>query len=321
MAPGRIRIGTCSWTESSLIESGAFYPHGAGTPKARLKYYSHRFDTVEIESSYYQIPTLEMAHAWVSRTPPNFLFHAKAFGALTGHNIDPRRLPEHLRRMLPESDREKEELHLAEPELLKGVARAMLEALAPLKEARKMGFVIFQFPPWFGFSKANLAYLGYCRELMTGVPIAVEFRHGSWFTAHHSGQLFAFLREHKITYITCDEPQYGNLTTAPFHPEATTGIAYLRLHGRNGDSWHGGAPTDEYLYPEEELLEIARHALRLSETARTTFIMFNNCRCGYAATNALRMRNHCLRKSENCGGDRDNLEEQGVCSHEAPNER
>ncbi|WP_224956393.1 DUF72 domain-containing protein [Geomonas subterranea] len=295
MAPGKIRIGTCSWTESSLIESGAFYPRGAGTPKARLKFYARQFDTVEIESSYYQIPSIDMAQAWAGRTPPGFLFHVKAFGALTGHNIDPRRLPEELRGMLAPGDLGREELHVAEPGMLKAMAQALLASLEPLRQARKMGFIIFQFPPWFGYKKANLDYLSYCKELVAGFPIAVEFRHGSWFTSQHRDEMLAFLKEHKITYITCDEPQYGNLTTAPFHPDATTGIAYLRLHGRNGDGWHSDVPGDEYLYQEAELKEIARHALQLGERARTTFIMFNNCRCGYAAQNALEMRRHCQR--------------------------
>ncbi|MBJ6750209.1 DUF72 domain-containing protein [Geomonas anaerohicana] len=289
MAPGKIRIGTCSWTESSLIESGTFYPHGASTPKARLKFYARRFDTVEIESSYYQIPTLEMAQAWAERTPPGFLFHVKAFGALTGHNIDPHRLPERLRAMLAPADLEREDLHVAEPTLLKAMAQALVAALEPLKQAHKMGFVIFQFPPWFGYKKSNLDYIHYCRELMAGIPIAVEFRHGSWFTSQHRDDMLAFLKKHKITYITCDEPQFGNLSTAPFHPAATTGIAYFRLHGRNGDSWHSEAPTDEYLYPQYELQEIARHAVRLSEAVRTIFIMFSNCRCGYAMRNALEL--------------------------------
>ncbi|WP_328755644.1 DUF72 domain-containing protein [Geomonas propionica] len=246
-----------------------------------------------MESSYYHIPSLEMAQAWAERTPPGFLFHVKAYGALTGHNIDPRRLPEELRGMLAPCDLDREELHVAEPALLRAMAQTLLAALEPLRQARKMGFIIFQFPPWFGYKKANLDYLHYCKELMAGTPVAVEFRHGSWFTSQHRDEMLAFLKGHKITYITCDEPQFGNLTTAPFHPAATTGIAYIRLHGRNGDSWHSEAPTDEYRYQEAELKEIAAHALNLSEAARTTFIMFNNCRCGYAAQNALEMRDLC----------------------------
>ena len=68
---------------------------------------------------------------------------------------------------------------------------------------------------------------------MAGLPIAVEFRHGSWLTRAHADDVLAFLKEHKISYITCDEPQYGNLSTAPFRPEVTTSMGYLRLHGRN----------------------------------------------------------------------------------------
>lgn len=293
MPPGTIRIGTSSWTEKSLIEGGAFYPRSAGTPKARLKYYARRFDTVEIDSSYYQIPTTDMARAWAERTPDKFLFHVKAYGALTGHNIDPKRLPDHLRRMLPVEDRDRDDVHVSDPAALKAMAQEMTGALAPLKEAGKLGFIIFQFPPWFGCKKANKEYLLYCRELVAGHPIAVEFRHGSWLTGRNREGVFAFLRENKITYITCDEPQLGSLATAPFHPEATTSVAYLRLHGRSADNWQTHENGKEYLYGEPELKLIAAEAARLSEKARLTFVMFNNCRCGYAVRNALQMRDLC----------------------------
>ncbi len=296
MAPGKVRIGTCSWTEKSLIEGGAFYPSGAGTPKARLKYYARRFDTVEIDSSYYQIPSTDMARAWAERTPEKFLFHVKAYGALTGHNIDPKRLPVHLRLMLPEQERDREDLHVCDPAALKAMAAAMTKALEPLREAGKLGFIIFQFPPWFGCKKANRDYLLYCKELMAGHPIAVEFRHGSWLTSRNREQSLAFLREHKITYITCDEPQLGTLATAPFHPASTTSVAYLRLHGRNADLWHPrvGAREEEYLYDDKELEMFAAEARRLSGKARITFVMFNNSRCGFAVRNALKMKEYCL---------------------------
>jgi len=294
MAPGKIRIGTSSWTEKSLIEGGTFYPHGASTPKARLKFYASRFDTVEIDSSYYAIPTVEMAQTWTDRTPEKFLFHVKAYGALTGHNIDPGRLPEDLRQMLPAPDRDREEIHVSDPAPLRAMAHAMVAALAPLKQAGKLGFVIFQFPPWFGYKNVNRDYLLYCKELMAGIPIAVEFRHGSWLTNHNRQELFDFLREHKITYITCDEPQLGTLATVPFHPEATTSVAYLRLHGRNAEIWHGvTTASDDYLYLDPELQAIAAEASKLSGKARLVFVMFNNCRCGYAIKNALQLRSIC----------------------------
>ena len=291
MGSGVIRIGTCSWAEKSLIESGTFYPRGSSGAEGRLRFYASHFDTVELDSSYYTIPTPQMARAWAERTPEGFLFHVKAYGALTGHGIDPNTLGGELRELLTAADRAKEILHVSDPGQLRAMARAFVEALAPLRDAHKLGFVIFQFPPWFTCKKANRDYLLYCKQLMGQLPIAVEFRHGSWLTRRHSDELFAFLREHKITYITCDEPPFGNLTTVPFHPELTTSIAYLRLHGRNAETWlKRSSPVSDYLYPEQELRTLAAVAKRLSVKARITFIMFNNCHAGEAMKNALQMR-------------------------------
>ena len=291
MQRGVIRVGTCSWAEKSLIESGTFYPAGVVTPEQRLRYYADRFDTVELDSSFYAIPTPHMVSAWAERTPPGFLFHAKAYGALTGHGIDPGTLPPELRESLPAADQGKQNVHVTEPSLLRELARACVGALEPLREARRLGFIVFQFPPWFGFKNANRDYILHCKELMAGLPIAVEFRHGSWLTRHHASELFEFLRQHRITYVTCDEPQYGSLATAPFLPEATTAMAYLRLHGRNAENWLTHAtPRYDYLYDAEELTSFARAARSLSERARMVFVMFNNCHAGHAAGNALQMR-------------------------------
>ena len=291
MQRGVIRIGTCSWAEKSLIESGTFYPEGAGTPERRLRYYASHFDTVEVDSSYYAIPTSLMVSAWTERTPAGFLSHVKAYGALTGHAIDPRTLTPELRELLPAADRDHDSVQVAEPVLLRALARASVSALEPLKAAHRLGFVVFQFPPWFGYKNANLDYLLYCKELMAGLPIAVEFRHGSWLTGHHKGALFDFLREQRITYITCDEPQYGSLATAPFIPEATTSMAYLRLHGRNAENWLShDTPRYDYHYQDGELRAFAGVAQRLSERARMVFVMFNNCHAGHAARNALQLQ-------------------------------
>lgn len=291
METGGIRIGTCSWTEKSLVDGGTFYPRAAASAEQRLRFYASHFDTVEVDSSYFSLPTQQMARAWAERTPARFLFHLKAYGALTGHNIDPQTLPKELQELLPAAHRLQESVHVSEATVLRALAQAMVAALEPLKSTRKLGFVIFQFPPWFSYNNANRDYVVYCKELMAGLPIAVEFRHGSWLARRHVEELFAFLREHKITYITCDEPQYGTLASAPFHPEATTAIAYLRLHGRNAENWLGQSELRyDYLYGEQELREFAAEVKRLSARARTTFVMFKNCHGGHAVTNALQMR-------------------------------
>jgi uncharacterized protein YecE (DUF72 family) len=287
MQRGIIRVGTCSWAEKSLIESGTFYPVGATSPEQRLKHYASYFDTVEVDSSFYAIPTSRMVSAWAERTPPGFLFHVKAYGALTGHGIAPATLPPELRELLPAADRDHDNVHITDPALIRALAQASVGALEPLRAARRLGFVVFQFPPWFGYKNANLDYLLYCKELMAGLPIAVEFRHGSWLTHHHAGALFDLLRQHRITYITCDEPQYGSLATAPLVPEITTSMAYLRLHGRNAENWLSHAtPRYDYLYRADELRSFAGEALRLSARARMVFVMFNNCHAGHAIQNA-----------------------------------
>ncbi|GFO53798.1 hypothetical protein GMSM_08050 [Geomonas sp. Red276] len=131
----------------------------------------------------------------------------------------------------------------------------------------------------------------HCRELMGGFPIAVEFRHGSWLTTVHPPETLSFLRENRISYIVCDEPRYGNLTTVPFLPDLTTRVAYLRLHGRDSEGWAGHSLRREmYRYSENELRHFADHAARLARQARTEFVMFANCHGGHGLSNALTLK-------------------------------
>src|SRR5687767_15158940 len=72
---GNILVGTTSWTEKTLIDSGLFYPPGVKTPEDRLKYYATQFPVTEVDSSYYSLPSERNAAAWVERTPKSFVFH------------------------------------------------------------------------------------------------------------------------------------------------------------------------------------------------------------------------------------------------------
>ncbi|HVC31255.1 MAG TPA: DUF72 domain-containing protein, partial [Steroidobacteraceae bacterium] len=84
---GKLLIGTASWTDKSLIDSGRFYPASAKTAEARLQYYASEFPLVEVDSSYYGMPSERNAVLWVERTPPGFTFDIKAYGALTQHPV------------------------------------------------------------------------------------------------------------------------------------------------------------------------------------------------------------------------------------------
>src|SRR3990172_8149195 len=93
--PGRVRIGTCSWTDRTMIK--AWYPPLVHTAADRLRYYAARFDTVEVDSSFYGMPTSATAQLWMERPPPGFVFHIKAFAMLTRHAVQPQQLPPPLR--------------------------------------------------------------------------------------------------------------------------------------------------------------------------------------------------------------------------------
>lgn len=289
-----IHIGTCSWTEKTLIQSGEFYPKGISTAEARLKYYADHFDTVEVDSSYYSIPDIRTTQLWVERTPENFAFHIKAYGALTGHGIDPKSLPVDIAASLPKQEREEKSIYIQEPELLKIVAERFREALEPLYEAHKLGVVVFQFPPWFLYRKSNLDYIVKCKELMGELPVAVEFRHGSWLTPERRESVIGFLREHRMIYVTADEPQYGSLATVPFLPDVTGSTGYFRLHGRNKENWlKKGIETSlryDYQYSYEELKEFVPAIKEVDMRAKQTYVMFNNCHGSSAVRNARQMK-------------------------------
>jgi len=289
-----VTVGTCSWTEKTLIQSGEFYPRGVKTAEGRLRCYADQFKTVEVDSPYYAIPDRRNTSLWVDRTPDNFVFHIKVYGALTGHGIDPKTLPRDIQSAIPRAEREKRYIYIKESSLLRDIAARFREALVPLSDSRKLGILVFQYPPWFHYRPSNLDYIVNCQSLMEELPIGVEFRHGSWLTAGKQDTVFRFLKDHQITYIGADEPQYGNLATVPFIPRVTTDIAYCRFHGRNKENWlkKGIATTFRYayLYNDGELGKFVPALQESDKRAKVTYAMFNNCHGGFAMKNALRIR-------------------------------
>jgi uncharacterized protein YecE (DUF72 family) len=276
----KYHTGACSWAEKALIESHEFYPSDIKSAEERLRYYASHFDTVEVDSTYYAIPHPQNAALWASRTPDEFIFHVKAYGALTGHGITPKTLPNDLRGELPERDRNVEQTYIKEPAILAAIGTEFAKALSPLKDNGKLGLVVFQFPPWFHYSTGNQEDILNRTQSVQGLPVAVEFRHGSWLEPAKRESVLKFLRDHKLTYVTADEPQYGRLETVPFIPAATTAIAYFRLHGRNRETWlKTGITTAErfaYRYSDKELDEVTSCITKIAHEAEDVFVMFNN---------------------------------------------
>ena len=110
------RIGLSAWTDKSMLEEGQFYPFKTMTAEERLWWYSQYFDVVEVNSSFYAIPSVETTTTWVARTPPTFVFNVKAYGLLTGHHLDAARLPPALKALLPATLRKKTTGRLANDE-------------------------------------------------------------------------------------------------------------------------------------------------------------------------------------------------------------
>jgi len=296
-----IRVGTCSWTEKTLIQSGEFYPRTMRSAEERLRFYSEHFNTVEIDSTYYAIPTKQNSYLWAQRSPSDFTFHIKVYAVLTGHAVDPRSLPKDILGEIPAKDREGKYVYVRKPSLVREIADRLIEALHPLLSSGKLGVLVFQFPPWFTYREEHLDLISERKSLMGRYPFAVEFRHGSWYAPAVRDKVFHFLRKNQIIHVVADEPQFGSQATIPFVPQTTADIAYYRLHGRNKENWlKKGVETAlrySYEYSEEELKKFVPDIQTSAKMAKETYVMFNNCHGGRAMRNAEEM-NVLIRKGK-----------------------
>src|SRR5262245_27169063 len=178
------RVGTASWLDQSLIASGRFYPRPAMSAEDRLRWYARFFDCVEVNSTYYALPSPRNAELWAARTPAGFQFHVKAYSLMTGHHPRLDTLAAELRLMLPEDVplRRRGELDREQfpAEALDACFELFRAALAPLATAGKLGYVLFQFAPWVRHDEATLGYLASLRQRLPDWPIAVELRNETW---------------------------------------------------------------------------------------------------------------------------------------------
>jgi uncharacterized protein YecE (DUF72 family) len=275
-----ILVGTSSWTDKTLIDCGRFYPATAKTPEARLRFYASQFPIVEVDSSYYAIPSEDTAKLWAERTPERFVFNVKAFRLLTTHQTQPKVLPKHVRESLPV---EKKMIYYRDlpNELLDAVWSEFRAALRPLAEAGKLGVVLFQFPPWFLSNKESLGYIEQCLERMEDYRIAVEFRHPMWFAGSGRERTLAFERDRGIAHVIVDEPQGLKTSVPPIWEVTRPDIAVVRLHGRNHVTWEKkGLKTAserfDYWYDEKELKALAPQIDAIANEAQRVHVLFNN---------------------------------------------
>jgi uncharacterized protein YecE (DUF72 family) len=287
---GRVRIGTASWTDKTLLESG-WYPPEANNPEERLKFYSSQFPVVEVDSTYYALPSERNAVLWVERTPKDFLFDVKAFSMMTGHPTRHRALPKDLRETLAADAPDPLYPDKVPDEIRDRAWEMFREALMPLHSAGKLGLVMFQYPQWFFPGRRAKDEILAIRERLPDYDFAVEFRQKKWYEDEESARkTLDFLRAEEIPLVCVDMPQ-GFASSLPPLAEATSQRwAVVRFHGRREETWNKrGVPPIErfrYDYDKEELEEWVPRVQGLQEEAKETHSLFNNCYRDYATRNA-----------------------------------
>ncbi|MGK5740760.1 DUF72 domain-containing protein [Micromonospora sp. URMC 103] len=279
---GDILVGTASWTDRTLLDSG-WYPQTADTPEKRLAYYARQFPLVEVDATYYSPPAERTARLWAERTPAGFTFNVKAFSMLTGH---PTRVSALYKDLRPETDKRNVYPDDLAPQAYEEVWTRFLSALDPLVEAGKLGALLFQFPPWFTIKRDNKQYLLEVAKRCAPLQPVYEFRHASWFDGANRDETLAFLRTHRLPYVSVDMPQ-GHRSSVPPVLAATGDLAVVRFHGHS-DKWTSTDIHEKfgYRYSDKELREWAPKLRELADEARQTHVLMNNCYRDYAQTNA-----------------------------------
>ncbi len=252
----KIAFGTCGYSYKDWI--GPVYPPGT-TSAQMLELYARRFTAVEIDSTYYRVPSSKTFESMARRTPAEFRFTAKLPGSGT---------------------------HLPDLSVMNVHDDVSLfrHNIEPLAASGKLACVLMQFPNSFRPSATTHEYIAaLCAEL-TGIELVAEFRNRQWQTS----DTLELLQALGIGLVNVDQPQFRSLLRPS--TDVTSRIAYLRFHGRNYQNWWKGTNESryDYLYSAEELTPWVDRVVDIaaSEQTEKVFAFFNNHRRGQAVRNA-----------------------------------
>lgn len=291
MADAKILVGTCSWTDRTLVKDTDWYPKKSMSAAERLAYYASRFPVAEADSTYYFPPSSQLARGWAERTPPSFVMNVKAYSLLTGHPTRQESLWPDVREAIKEEFAGKRNVypdHL-DPDALDEAWSRFEAALRPLRDAGKLGAVLLQYPAWFTAKRQNREELTAIRTHWADLPVCVEFRSPTWLDAPSDrDRTLGLLRDLHLSLVVVDAPRASHLVSVP---ETTTPeLAVVRFHGRNDETWKGSATSAaerfKYLYPSSELRDWVPTLRDLSHKAETVHALMNNCYEDYGVRNA-----------------------------------
>ncbi len=269
-----IRVGTASWTDHE-----PFYPaeyDKASMKSQRIAYYARYFSLVEVDSTFYHLQPTRNFQMWAERTPDDFVFDVKAYGEMTWHHRDDNGTP-----ITPSAD----------------TFASFDQMIQPVRDAGKLGALLFQFPPWFTFDHERLDYFATMRELLPQDTIAVEFRHRSWVEGAHVDETRAALADNRLAYCAVDEPQVGSGSVPPVVLITDPHFAMVRFHGRNRRMWYGknlqsSRDRFDYLYSAAELAPWAERIAGIAERLEggQVHVVTNNNAANYSIVNALELQ-------------------------------
>ncbi|MCP4583711.1 MAG: DUF72 domain-containing protein [candidate division Zixibacteria bacterium] len=255
MAESEILIGTSGYSFKDWV--GPFYPEKIEKGKM-LDYYKDRFNTVEINSTYYRIPHPAVFYHMVNKVKEDFEFIVKTHRSFTHDRKD-----------------------------LKEPSTQFNEAIKPMAESGMLKGLLAQFPWSFKFSPNNLQYLLDGKDYFGDQPLFAEFRHDSW----DKPEVYASLKDNYIGFCCVDEPQLQRMY--PPIAKATTSIGYVRFHGRNMIDWwrpRKGSDRYNYDYKKEELADWVKKIMKLKQDTDKIYLFFNNCHHGQAVRSAQLMK-------------------------------
>ncbi|KQP23655.1 hypothetical protein ASF43_05335 [Pseudorhodoferax sp. Leaf267] len=274
-------VGTASWTDKTLIDCQRFYPRKTMSAEARLRHYATQFPMVEVDSSYYAMPTPDRTQAWAERTPSSFVFNIKAFRLFTLHQTPVVVLHQDIQQALAPFGRDVFYYRDLPGEIVDELWRRFLLALEPLRASGKLQAVHFQFAPWVKRNRPGRLHVEECVQRMAGYRLAVEFRDETWFRPENAAATLDWERELGLVHVVVDGPQ-GFANSVPALWEATNPeLAILRLHGRNTSSWNvkgltAASDRFNYDYSDEELSGFVPDIVRLAERVTAMHVVFNN---------------------------------------------
>jgi len=266
-----LRIGTSGWhyPGGRGTWDGIFYPRPEDRPRRfdELRFYAERFNTVEINSTFYGQPRASVSLGWVRRTPPDFEFAVKLFQKFTH----------------PATALDPTPVTATDIDGFKG-------GIEPLAAAGKLGALLAQFPSRFHDTPEAREYLVWLLRSFRDYPLAVELRHRSWSDA--ATETEALLATQASAWVQIDEPKFGSSIRQAFAPNSDD-LMYVRLHGRNAAEWWEPDESEDrynYLYAAGELAPIIEKLRAARHQVRKLYLYMNNHFAAQAVANATMVR-------------------------------